>query len=247
MARTARAPDGEQWQVAIEWEAAHLRRLSDRAVHRIAWFLRRRDRWSAERAERAVRAKQQAKKGRWYDYLDLPMDELVVVVVPAVIAIILIVWFGPILIALLFGLVDVTLVVVGVLVLGCWRIAARRPWAIVASCSDGAVVQWSVVGVRRARQFVASVADQIENGAAPAQIQPEQRLAPLATRGSVDQADLPGPELAARSWAEALKSIGAVLAAVAIVIGLWLWLRPAGEPTVQLRAPTVSMPKRPGA
>jgi hypothetical protein len=172
----------------------------------------------------------------------LPIDEFAVVAIPAIVAVILIVWFGPILIAFLFGLIDITLLVIGVVLIGCWRIVRRRPWAVVASGSDGTLVQWRVVGVRRARRLVRTVAEQLSQGFGPHEIEGQLRTADPAMDVSLDDRDLPDPPLAAQAWREVVKSVGAILASVAIVVGLWLWLRPEKQATVSLRDTSVPTP-----
>jgi hypothetical protein len=84
-------------------------------------------------------------------------------VLVVIVLVLLAVWLGPGLIALLLGLGEFLFVLLGAAVVFAWRTLARRPWSVVASDGE-AVYRWSVTGYRRARSLVRSASTSILAG-----------------------------------------------------------------------------------
>ena len=166
MQRAPLDPRGRQWLVHVQWLGRRVGRdtLLARYAHRRA---ARRARKASDAASLRSGSRQQRREDRWYDFLDLDPGCLDIGELPAVllviIGVVLLVWLGPGLIALLVGLGEFVLVLLGAVAVFVWRTVARRPWAVVAT--DGEVTYtWSVTGYRKARAVVLSAAESVARG-----------------------------------------------------------------------------------
>jgi hypothetical protein len=145
----------------------------DRAGNR--WVVGRRwtPRWTrvdvGKRFRKFHRRENKAPKergNRWWDFLDIPVDFDGIVVVLAIVAIFLLLWFAviPLLLILFDVLIVIVLFLVGILA----RVFLRRPWIIVATRDDGAEIQREVVGWRASRDEITALRHEIELGIAEA-------------------------------------------------------------------------------
>jgi hypothetical protein len=157
-------PSGVTWDVHVEWIG---RRLDQGPLLR---------RWHERRRRRANRRLGREKeKGSWLDALDFPVDlpdslAALAIAVAVVVAIVLIVLVGPWFLALLFGAIELTLILLACIAVIVWRTVLRRPWRVVAIAADGREHHWDVVGWRRSRERVRQVARGLEAGVPPAAI-----------------------------------------------------------------------------
>lgn len=202
--REVRAPDGSAWEVFVEWEG---RKPLSRSFRRL-------------RAYREARAKKRSSNSAdslldgcdFMSGFDADLGVVAIVLVLLLIA----VFFGPSLFLVLFGIVEIGLLVVAVAIALSWRTLARRPWRIAAVSNHGAVWAWNQVGFWRSRRLVHTIADELERGAAPQLTEPE-KLEPGAPTMLVGEPYL-GPT--AQPWVRWLSLVVAVGAAVGIVVSL---------------------------
>jgi hypothetical protein len=142
----------------------------------LARYARRRASRRARKASDAALLRSGAtpppRKRRWYDAIDLGVElGDVPILLVVLVAIVLLIWLGPGVIALLLGLGEFLAVLFAAVAVWVWRTVARRPWAVVAT--DGVITySWSVRGYRRARALVRSAAASIHNGLGIAGVDP---------------------------------------------------------------------------
>jgi hypothetical protein len=137
------APDGSTWMVRRRW---------------LAWS----PRWP-NRPRRIKRSGEKREKGDRWSWLDLPIDELsLVIVLVLAVFLILIIFVLP---ALIFVLqVLVFLVLAGLAVAG--RVLLRRPWKIeaVRAGDPPQKLEWEVVGFWRSRRVLREIAQGLSMG-----------------------------------------------------------------------------------
>ena len=161
--REVRAPDGFVWECFIEWEGR-------RPVHRAFRLLRE---------HREARARQQAKASS--DAVDVAggcLDVLSMVDFVAVIALIigfvtLMIIIGPWIGLVLFGIVELGIILVLIAAGFIARTVLRRPWRVVAVNDVGELWAFRQVGWFASRELARQVADQLAAGCHPAEILPE--------------------------------------------------------------------------
>ncbi len=198
--REVRAPDGYVWECFIEWEG---RRPLHRAFRRL-------------REHREARAQQQARTSSdgSMDIAGGCLDVLSVVDFVAAIALVvglvtLLIIAGPWIGFVLFGVVElgIILVLVGAGFLA--RTLLRRPWRVVAVNETGELWAFRQVGWFASRELVRQVADQLGDGRDPADILPEALEA-----GSPYRLDPDAPVgLLAKPWAR-VAAVGFIVACV---------------------------------
>ncbi len=202
--REVTAPDGTAWEVFVEWEG---RKPLSRSFRRL-------------RGYREARAKRRSSNSaeNLLDGCDFAssFDSDLGVVALVLLLVLVVVLFGPTLFLVLFGIVEIGLLVVAVTVALSWRTLARRPWRIAAVSNHGAVWAWGQVGFWRARRLVQSIADELERGAAPQLTEPE-KLEAGAPMMLVGEPYL-GPT--AQPWVRWLSLVVAVAASIGIVVSL---------------------------
>jgi hypothetical protein len=138
------------------------------------WTIRRRwtPRWTRVDVGKRFRQFHRRRSGsgksddrrRWWEWLDFPVgdDFGLLVIIGAVIAAVLLLWFAVI--PLLLVLVDVLVVVVVFVVGVSARVLLRRPWTVVATRIDGVEIEREVVGWRDSRDEMVALRAQIERG-----------------------------------------------------------------------------------
>ncbi|MCC6436497.1 MAG: hypothetical protein IT196_15790 [Acidimicrobiales bacterium] len=200
MKRVAVSPDGLRYVVAIDWFGRKLRNPLDQGRRRSARVWRAnplvrllsgdRGNRTEQRehprpgdrvvgsARRSPRAAKKDRRRRWYDNCDcdpcsgVDGDLLgpLLVVLAVVLAVAAVLVGAPVLVAVLTVLVEFFYLVLAAAAVLLWRVAARRPWRIVAAVPDGPMWHAQLVGWRRARAEVRRVAAALEQGAAPASL-----------------------------------------------------------------------------
>jgi hypothetical protein len=170
MQRATTDPRQRQWIIHIQWLGRRVGR--DTLVARYA---RRRKSRRARKASDAALLRSGTtppRERRWYDAIDLGVElGDVPIVLVVLVVIVLLIWLGPGLIALLLGLGEFLAVLFAALAVWVWRTVARRPWAVIAT--DGVITYtWSVTGYRRARALVRSAAASIHEGLGIAGVDP---------------------------------------------------------------------------
>lgn len=127
---------------------------------------------------RSKRAAKDDRRRRWYDNCDcdpcpgLDGDLLgpLLVVLAVVLAVAAVLVGAPIVVAVLTVLLEFFYLVLAAAAVLLWRVAARRPWRIVAAVPDGPMWHAQLVGWRRARAEVRRVAAALEQGAPPSSL-----------------------------------------------------------------------------
>ena len=206
--REVRAPDGFVWECFIEWEG---RRPLHRAFRRL-------------RAHREARARTQAENttldvaGGCLDVLGF--IDIIAFVLSIVTLITLIVIGWPLIAAVLFGILELGIILVlvgaGFLV----RTVTRRPWRVVAVNEAGDLWAYRQVGWFASRELVRQLAAQLEDGRHPADILPE-----ALEDGSPYRLDPDAPMgLLANPWARlgamALILIGSMVSVIVLAVRL---------------------------
>jgi hypothetical protein len=180
MQRLITDPRNRPWTVQIEWLGRRIGRdtLLARYSRRRAG---RRERKSRDAATLRSGQAPPVRKRRWFDVLDLDPGCLDVgefpVALVVLLVIVLLIWLGPGALALLLGLGELLLVLLGALGVLLWRTLSRRPWAVVASDGDISY-RWSVTGYRRARALVRSAAASLGAGLGLAGVDPKLNAGP---------------------------------------------------------------------
>lgn len=202
--REVRSPHGTVWECFIEWEG---RRPLHRAFRRL-------------RAHRESRARQQATTSSdgSLDLLGGCVDVLSIIDFIAVVAffavfVTLVIAFAPWIGLVLFGVVELGIVLVllaaGFLV----RTVTRRPWRVVAVNGAGELWAFRQVGWFASRELVRQLATQLADGRHPAEVLPDALEA-----GSPYRLDPDAPMgLLAKPWAR-MAAIGVI--AVGIVTSI---------------------------
>jgi hypothetical protein len=137
------------------------------------WVIRRRwtPRWTRVDAgkrfrqfHRRGRAESKKEPSHWWDFADIPGDLDAVVVVLAIVAILLLLWFAvfPLLLIVIDAILVGVLFFAGLLA----RVFLRRPWTVVATRNDGIEIEREIVGWRASRDEIATLRQEIELGAA---------------------------------------------------------------------------------
>lgn len=178
--RVVAAPDGRSWTVERRW--------LPRPPRWRGWGFRHSRRHRRGEPDAAPAAEGPAAEGptaagetgparkrRWFDYIDIPVDSVTAaLVVLAVILIALLAWF--VLLPLLFLLVDAILVLVLAAAGVAARVLFRRPWMVVARADDPLQERvWDVVGFRASGRAVAGIAADLGRGLPVERIGPGSR------------------------------------------------------------------------
>ena len=202
--RDLTAPDGTAWEVFLEWEG---RKPLSRSFRRF-------------RSYREARAKKRGKNkaDSLLDGCDIfsGVDADLPVVAVVFIVVMLLVVFGPGLFLLLFGIVEIGLLLAAVIIALSWRTLARRPWRIAAVSHHGDVWAWNRTGFWGSRRLVHSIADGLERGEVPQLIEPELLEADTPTVLAADP--YLGPT--AQPWVRWLSAVVVVASVAAIVMSL---------------------------
>lgn len=203
--REVRAPDGFVWECFIEWEGRKPLRRSFRHL----------------REHREARARREASNSA-FDVAggcaDLGMISDTFAAIALLIGVIaLLVVAGPWIGFVLFGIVELGIVLV--LIAGGFvgRALLRRPWRVVAVNEAGDLWAWRQVGWFASRELVRQLADQLEDGRAPADILPSS-----LEDGSPYRIDPDAPlGLLAHPWARigAVGFMAASLVAAIVILG----------------------------
>lgn len=162
MSRSTVDPSGTSWEVHVEWVGRDLARSSDRLAERFRAI-------SEHRRRRGVG------DSKILDLLDIPVFEgpaAVAVGIAVIVGVILLIWFGPFLLAILLGALELVAFALAAAVVVSFRVLFRRPWLVVARSATGERHSWPVVGWSASRRFVRDAAQKIGSGVAPSAVAP---------------------------------------------------------------------------
>lgn len=192
---------GVEWEIFVEWEG---RKPLHHAFRRL-------------RAHREAKAQKRSESNgdnllNGCDQLGGATDELLVLAILAMV-ILLLVLFGPWFLAVVFGIIELGVILIAVFFGLVGRTLFRRPWRVAAVSEAGDVWAWRQTGFRKARKLVHEVAAGLSAGSAPLTLATDRlesttayQLGPEPDLGSMIK-----PELR-------LAAIAVVLVALAITV-----------------------------